>query len=697
MSRTLRISSGSLVAAALLLLPALAGAQSPTRAPAPAPVKPAALPAFQEATLPNGLRLMLVESRRQPVVSIALMIPAGDSYDPVGKEGLAGMAANVLTKGAGTRTAEQVAATIEGVGGQLFAASGPDFLTVRSSVLATNAPLAFELVGDAVARPTFAAKEVDLSRTQAASALQLEQSNPAALAQRYFAAQLYGQHPYGRRPSATTVRSLTADDLRAFQRTRLVPGGALLVIAGDITMTRARELALRHMGQWSGAAPAGTTRPAPPVRDRTEIVLVHRAGSVQSNIVVGNLTYRPADPRAYALTVANKILGGGTEGRLFATLREKRGWTYGANSSAPRNRDIGALIATAEVRNAVTDSALVELLAIERSLGSTRVPQAELENNRGALVGSLPLQLETAQGIAEQVGRFTMLGLPRDYIRTLRPRLAAVTAADVQSAARDLIRPDRALVVVVGDGSQIYDKLARIAPTRIISTQGDPMQPSDLVQRAAASLPVDATRLVAHSDSFVVLIQGMPQGYQTTSLAKGPAGYSYRTATFLAGGMVQQSGEASFTLELRPTAVKSSGKVQGQPTSTDLAYAGGRVKGSSVSMAAGGSKTTAIDTTVAPTVIDDNMLTALLPGLRWAPNAKFTFDTFDASSGTVRAAQLSVTGTETVTVPAGTFPAYRVEVTGMTQAVTMFVTTAAPHRLVKIAPVGAPVEFVLAK
>lgn len=696
MSRTLRHARAA-IAAALVLAPSVTAAQVPTRPPAPGPVKPAALPAFQEATLPNGLRLMLVESRRAPVLSIALMIPAGDSHDPVGKEGVATMTANVLTKGAGPRTAEQVAAAIEGVGGQLVAASGPDFLTVRSSVLADNAALAFELVGDAVTRPTFATKEVELARTQLASSLQLEQSNPSALAQRYFAAQLYGQHPYGRRPTAGSVRALTMDDLRAFQRTRLVPRGALLVIAGDITMARARQLAMQHMGAWSGSPAPTPPRVAPPARSRTEIVLVHRPGSVQSNIVVGNLTYPPTDPRVYALTVANKILGGGTDGRLFATLREKRSWTYGSYSSTPRNRDIGALIATAEVRNAVTDSALVELLAIERSLGTTPVTPTELEASKGALVGSLPLQLETAQGIAEQVGRFTMLGLPKDYLRTLRPRLAAVTAAEVQRASRELIRADQALVVVVGDGAQIHEKLARIAPTRIISAQGDPMQPGDLVPRATA-LPVDVTRLAARSDSFVVVLQGNPAGWQTAQLVRTPAGFVYRTAMSLAGGMIQQSGETIFGNDLRPVSTKTTGKMQGQDMVTDLSYTNGRVKGTSTSPTATGLKTSAVDTTVAAGVLDDNMIQAIVPGLAWAPNARFSLGTFDAASATVRQVQLAAgAAPEPVTVPAGTFPAFRVEMTGLQQPITLYVTSAAPHRVVKVVPVGAPIEFLLAK
>jgi zinc protease len=695
MSRSNIRSRALLLTAALLALPTIAGAQQPTKAPASLPVKPAAIPPFQETTLRNGLRVLLVESHRQPVVSLALMMPAGDSYDPAGKEGVATMTANVLTKGAGSRTAEQVAAAIEGVGGSIGAQASLDFLNVRANVLAENAPLAFELVGDAVARPAFATKEVELTRTQALSALQLEQSSPAALAQRHFAAQLWGAHPYGRRSTPTSVRALTTDDLRSFQRTRLVPAGALLVVAGDIGMAKVKQLAQQHFGSWSGTAPSDVKRPAPPTRSATEILLVHRPGSVQSNIVVGNLTFPTSSAAYYPATVANRVLGGGSDGRLFKTLREKRGWTYGAYSNLSREKDMGGIVATAEVRNAVTDSALTELLAIERSLGTTPTPLAELTAAKEGLVGSMPLQIETAQALAEQVGRYAMLGLPKDYIRTLRPRVASVTAAQLQDAARKYFRPDQAMIVVVGDGAQIYEKLARVAPTRIVSAQGDPMQPSDLVQRTT-SLPVDMTKLVERADSFAVNVQGNTLGWQTSALVRTPTGYAYRTAVQL-GAMMQQKQETTFGSDLKPIAVKGSGQVQGMAMNTDLTYSGGRVKGSSVKPGAAGLQSVTVDTTVAPGVLDDNMIGALVPALNWAPNAKFTVSSFDAASNSVRPITLSVAGSESVTVPAGTFPVYRVELTGQSQPLTLYVTTASPHRVVKMAPGGAPIEFVLVK
>lgn len=695
MNRMFRLSRIICVVASLAVCSVTASGQAPTKAPAPGPVKPASIPAFQEATLPNGLRIMLVESKRQPVVSLALMLPAGDAYDPNGKEGLATMVASILTKGAGTRSADQVSSDIEGVGGSIGASSGADFMNVRANVLMENAPLAFELVADAVARPTFAAKEVELARTQTLSALQLEESQPAALAGRFFAAQLFGAHPYGKRPAPATVRALTTDDLRSFQRTRLVPHGALLVVAGDIRLERARSLAQQYFGSWSGAAPAVAKRTPPPARSKTDILLVHRPGSVQSNILVGNLTYAPANPQYYALTVANRILGGGSDGRLFKTLREQKSWTYGAYSSLTRNHDIGTFEATAEVRNVVTDSALTELLRLERSLTTAAVSSAELDAGKGGLVGSLPLQLETAQGIAEQVGRYTMLGLPKDFIRTLRPRLASVTALQLQAAAKSYMRPDQSLIVVVGDGAQIYDKLAGIAPTRIVSAQGDAMSPSDLVQKTTA-LPVDISMLAEKADSFAVLVQGNPLGYQTTALRKTGTGYSYRMAMAI-GPIMQQAVETTFGSDLAPLATKGGGKVQGQNVIVDVTYANGRAKGSGMSPGPGGMKTVTVDTTIAPGVLDDNMINALVPGLRWAPNAKFTASAFDASTGTTKQLTLSVAATESVTVPAGTFPVYRVELTGQSQPMTLFVTTAAPYRIVKMSMTGTPVEFVLVR
>ncbi|MCX5761995.1 MAG: pitrilysin family protein, partial [Gemmatimonadetes bacterium] len=201
----------------------LAAQDFPTKPPAPMPVKAAQFPPFQEATLPNGLRLLVVENHKLPVVSVELAFRAGGTYDPAGKVGAADMVATLLTKGAGKRSADEFSAAIEGIGGSIVAGADADFMTVTANFLSADAAFGLGLMSDAIMRPSFPEKEVELARTQTLSALQLEQSQPGSIAARFFAKGLYGAHPYGRRPDVASVKAITRADLVAFQAARILP------------------------------------------------------------------------------------------------------------------------------------------------------------------------------------------------------------------------------------------------------------------------------------------------------------------------------------------------------------------------------------------------------------------------------------------------------------------------------------------
>lgn len=685
----------ALAAAAFPFTASRAGAQYPTTPPPAAPVRPATFPPFQEVVLPNGVRMVLVENHRQPVVSFSLSFPAGNAYEPVGREGLADLVAGLLTKGAGTRDADQVAAAIEGVGGSLAAGAGPDFMTLRADALAPHADLAMQLLADAAIRPTFPASEVELLRTQTLSGLTLEMSQPAALASRFFAGSLYGNHPYGRRPTPASVRAITRADLLAFRAARMRPRSALLVIAGDLTLPRARALAARYLGAWTGAAAATVAMAAPPARTRSEILLVHRPGSVQSNIVLGNTTFRPGDPRYYASVVANRVLGGSADARLFMILREQKSWTYGANSQLQRPRGIGTFTASTEVRTEVTDSALAELLVQVRRMGTEPVSATELESAKSSLVGVFPLTIETAEQVAAAVTNAKLLGLPRDYLATYRTRLAAVTPAQVSAAARDVMRANELLVVVVGDATKVYEGLRRLAPTRIVSVEGAPIAAAELTAPVAGAT-IDPAKIRAQSDSFAIMVQGNPMGWQKTTVERTATGFRITEQTQIAT-FVQQSTEVTLGARGELVSVKQTGTVQGQDTKVDVAIVSGRARGTSVTPGSAGMKTTSVDVEVPAGVLDDNALQAIMPALDWRTGARWTFNVLSSGDGTVKPITLAVAGTEKVRVPAGEFDAYRVDMSGGQAPVTFFVTVAAPHRVVKIAPVGQPIEVQLVR
>ena len=375
----------------------------PTTPPRPTALTPVRFPPFKEAALANGLQLVVIEHHEQPVVSVTLSFRAGGIYDPAGKEGLSGLVAELLSKGTDGRGAEQIAATIEGVGGSLSASAGDDFLTISADALSDQAGLVLDLLGDVTLHATFPESELELARTRALSALALQLSQPGAVAQRVFASEIYGRNPYGRSATRESYRAVTRDDVTQFARQRLRPAGALLVVAGDVTDAQVRELVAKAFAGWRGAPPPSPALPAPATRVATDIVLVHRPGSAQANLVLGNTTIPPTDPIYYPGRVATQVLGGGADSRLFLILREQKSWTYGAFASLHRYRGLGYWQATAEVRTDVADSALRELLHQIDRIRTETIPDSELTATKGFLVGSFPLTIETPSQIATQV------------------------------------------------------------------------------------------------------------------------------------------------------------------------------------------------------------------------------------------------------------------------------------------------------
>ncbi|HKC41782.1 MAG TPA: insulinase family protein [Gemmatimonadales bacterium] len=671
----------------------------PTRPPAPAPLRPAQFPPFQEAALPNGMTLLLVENHEQPSLSVTLSFRAGTAYDPPGKEGLSAIVAELLTKGTPTRSAEQIAATIEGVGGSLSAGGGDDFFTVSTDILSDHADLAFELLGDVTRRATFPAEELELARTRYLSALEVEMGQPENVAARVFAKEMYGRHPYGRSATPASYKAITHDDVVGFAGRRLRPAGALLVVAGDMTLARARALALQAFGTWRGTPPATPPPPAVPVKRGTDIVLVHRPGSVQSNIVMGNTTFLPTDTGYYAARIATQVLGGGADARLFLILREQKSWTYGSYASMNRNRGIGHWEATFEGRTAVTDSALQEMLHQVERIRTELIPSTELVAAKGFLVGSFPLTIETPRQIARVVTTARLLGLGPDYLRTYRQRLDGVSALRARAAARRTYRRDALTIVVVGDAKEIYDKLKAIAPVRLVDVDGNAMNPADL-NPVGAPVAFDRNQIVARRDSFEAVYQGNPFGAQVTNVQMAGDSIVFTEATTIGPGpaVEQNTTVVLSAADFAMRRADQTGRVQTQQSKIHLEYAGGRVKGSAVvPQGTGTPKTVAVDTTVPAGAVDDNALSLMVAALPLAEGKSFSLNVFSSGDGVTKVATVKVAGVENVTVPAGTFSAYRLEIAGMQLPIVMHVSTESPRRLLRVAPVGAPLVFQLVK
>jgi zinc protease len=476
-------------AAALALIAACAPVASvaphpvgiPDAMPGLLPEQPLAFPPFEEFRLGNGLQVIHVQHAVQPIANLTLYLHAGGADDPVERAGRTAMAADLLDKGTTTRTAEQISGAIEGVGGSLWTAADADFVTISSTVLVDDLPLAFDLVADITRRPTFPEDEFTLVQQRTLSGLRAQLGNPGEIARRRFVEEVYGAgHPYGTSPTPASVQAVTRQELVDLHARAFHPDAAVLVIAGAVDAARARALAEQHFGDWRPGAAARPALPAPADAGPTRIALVHRPGSVQATIRVGHLGIRADEADFFPLEVMNRVLGGGFTSRLMQRLRDEKGWAYGAGSAFTLPREVGIFSATTEVRTPVADSAVVEILSQLRDLRDQPMDPAEMGSAVNYLVGRFPLTIETAGQIAGQIARARLIGRPLEHITEYRDRIQAVTPEDVTRAARRHVDRDRAVVVVVGDAVELLPRLQGIAPVQLYDVEGMRMDPATL-------------------------------------------------------------------------------------------------------------------------------------------------------------------------------------------------------------------------
>lgn len=470
-------------ALALLVAPALVEAQntplnSPPKLAAPTPLT---LPSMVERTLPNGLKLVVVEQHELPVVDVSLVIRTGAEADPATKAGLATLTANLLDEGAGSRDALALAEQIGFLAIGLGTSAGVERSTISLHTTRATLDSAMALMADVVLRPSFPEKEFARLRSERMTALLQEQDRGPAMASRAFAALLYGeQHPYGRSASGAreTVDAITRDDVVQFWRTWYRPNNATLVIVGDLTVAQAEALAQRSLGAWER-----TTLPAPPVYANlrvaprpTTIYIVDKPKAAQSSFRIGSVGVPRSTPDYFALQVLNTALGGSFTSRLNNTLREKKAYTYGAGSSFQMQREAGPFVASAEVVSAKTDSALIEFMRELRDIRRP-LPAEELAKAKRYLQLGYADRFESTGDIAAQVAGLVPYGLPLSTLGAFDAGIGKVTASDVQRAATKYLDPARLTIVITGDRASIEPtlKATNIAPVVLRDGRGRPV------------------------------------------------------------------------------------------------------------------------------------------------------------------------------------------------------------------------------
>jgi predicted Zn-dependent peptidase len=646
--------------------------------PPPEKMKKLSFPKWKEFESKNGIEVIVVEHHEQPVATVYFVIKGGSTLDPEGKSSLAVYTSTLLNKGTKDKDSDELAEWIESYGGDFNAGSGNDFTFVSVSILTEYIDVAYEFLADIVINPTFPEDELEQERKRVKTALEFELSSPDAMADRHFNSVVYGHHPYAVAPTVETVEAVTRDDIVTFHNKNYVANNAVLFVVGDVKEKNVKKAVKKYFGDWKEGTPDKVVYPEPPERTAKNISLYHRPGSVQTNLYLGHLGMRPDNPDWAKVNVANKVLGGGATGRLFLNIREDKGWTYGSYSTFTKPVDVGYFRATANVRTEVTDSALVEMIGEFEKMVEEPVTEEELGDAKSYLIGNFPTTIETPNQIAGQISQVKLLGLGKKYLEGYRKEIAKVEIPDVQYAATEYLHPDRMALVMVGDATEVLDKVEPIAAVALYDIEGNEMTREELLIQPS-DYDFDTDLIKDFEASYAVVVQEMNLGDMNTSVKR--AGEDKIESTTEITGMISMNEKVTVGAgNLEPIDYSFSFAAGPQQMNVTVAVDGGKATGKIEGMPEGPKD---IDISLVDGTLLGGELDLVISILPLEVGKTFKFPVLDGQSGSLQSVKIEVLGEEELMVPAGSFAVYKVEVKKPDGNDIMYCRKDAPHFIVK--------------
>jgi predicted Zn-dependent peptidase len=437
-------------------------------------------------TLANGLQVFVVKNTKLPQVSATLALDY-DGFAEGDKAGVAQMAGQLLKRGTTTKSKAQLDEAIEFLGGSMSTSSQ----SASVSSLKGNFPSLLSLLSEVVLQPALSTEELEKIRKQTLSGIESNKDDADAISGNVVKKLVYGAtHPYGEMMTTKTVNQVSIADVKTFLSTYWIPNAAYLIFVGDIEPATAKALAEKSFGNWKKGVFTKQNFAKPVQPKQTYVAIVDRPASVQSVVAIASaVDLLPGSSNVIAGSVMNNILGGGFSGRLFANLREKYAFTYGAYSSLSPSRQIGIFQAEASIRNEKTDSSVQELLREINTIRNEQVGETELSRMKNYLSGGFARSLENPATIANFALNIARNNLPADYYQKYLTNLAAVDAAKVQDVAKLFLNTNQMHIVIVGNAKQISKGLEKYGPIKYFDIEGNEVAAPTEVKADASLTP----------------------------------------------------------------------------------------------------------------------------------------------------------------------------------------------------------------
>lgn len=420
--------------------------------------KPFVFPAQDSFTLPNGMKVTLVQYGSVPKVAIQATIYTGTKDDPKGKKGLSQTTADMLKEGTKTRTSEEIARSMAEMGGSLNVGSSTDNTVVSGEVLSEFDVRFLTLIADVVMNPNFKAEDLERLRANKLRQLAVARTQAQNTAWEKFREIVFAGHPYAQvNPTDDEVKSYSIDDVRGFYGSNYGAARTHLYVVGKFNPATVRNIIEKAFSSWKKGA--AEVRNPPKVSPARSLAKIDRPDAQQSTIYLGMPAPNPSDADYVKFVVMDTILGGAFSSRITSNIREDKGYTYSPGSAVWTRYRTGYWYEAADVRTDATGASIKEILYEIKRMRDEPVTDAELQGIKNNMVGLYVLQNSSRFGVIGQLEMMNYHELPKSYLDNYVKNVVAVTAADVQAMARKYLTEDKMTIVVVGDLKKVNDQL----------------------------------------------------------------------------------------------------------------------------------------------------------------------------------------------------------------------------------------------
>ncbi|MEO9022145.1 MAG: insulinase family protein [Ginsengibacter sp.] len=440
--------------------------------PGPAPVIKIKDPAIFK--LNNGITVLVVENHTLPKVNAQLTIDRGPVYEGK-KAGMLQMLGAMMNEGTKNMSKEEFDKKIDLMGADVSLSSTGG----EVSALTRYFKPSFLIFADALENPLFSEESFEKVQSQMITGLKTQEKSATVIASRMLNALSYGKNTaLGEFVTPESMQSLSLSDIKDAYKNYITPSRTYLILTGDITVAQAKQITTEALAKWTGKTLTFPTLPPSKNLTKTEINVIDVPSAVQAQLYVSNLIKNPmSNPDYFSLLLANQMLGGGAEGKLFLNLREKHGFTYGSYSTIGSGRFQSLVESHAQVRTEKTDSAVVEIIAEVKNMRDGKFTQAELDLAKAKYNGSFALGMEDPALAASYALNVLINKLPKDFYRTFLQKINAVTLADIKRVSQKYISGNDARIIIVGKAEQILPDLKRLNyPIKQYDAYGNPVE-----------------------------------------------------------------------------------------------------------------------------------------------------------------------------------------------------------------------------